>query len=61
MCPPAPAIGRLAVRDLVVDGFRIRKGTNVFVGCYALHHDPAKPSLRSLEDALLALYKRTSP
>jgi len=29
------------MRDVVVDGFRIRKGTNVVVGCYALHRDPA--------------------
>lgn len=41
MCPPAPAVGRLAMRDAVVDGFRISKGTNVVVGAYAMHHDPA--------------------
>ena len=39
LCPPAPAIGRLAMRDVVVDGFRIPRGTNVVVGCYALHRD----------------------
>ncbi|MCE5288126.1 MAG: cytochrome P450 [Nocardiaceae bacterium] len=41
MFPPAPAIGRMAMRDVVVDGFRIPAGTNVFVGVHALHHDPA--------------------
>jgi cytochrome P450 len=40
LCPPGPAIGRLAVRDAVVDGFRIPAGTNVVVGCYAIHRDP---------------------
>jgi cytochrome P450 len=40
VCPPAPAIGRLAMRDVAVDGHRIPAGTNVVVGIYALHHDP---------------------
>jgi cytochrome P450 len=39
LCPPAAAVGRLAMRDVVVDGFRIPKGTNVAVGCYAMHRD----------------------
>jgi cytochrome P450 len=41
ICPPAPALGRLAMTDAVVDGYRIPAGTNVIVGAYALHHDPA--------------------
>jgi cytochrome P450 len=41
ICPPAPAIGRLAMTDAVVDGYRIAAGTNVIIGAYALHHDPA--------------------
>jgi cytochrome P450 len=41
ICPPAPAIGRLAMSDAVVDGFLVPAGTNVVVGAYALHHDPA--------------------
>lgn len=41
LCPPAPAIGRMAMRDVVVDGFRIPAGTNLLVGVYALHRDPA--------------------
>lgn len=40
LCPPAPVVGRLAMSDVVVDGFRIPRGTNVMVGCYALHRDP---------------------
>jgi cytochrome P450 len=41
ICPPAPALGRLAMTDAVVDGYWIPAGTNVIVGAYALHHDPA--------------------
>jgi cytochrome P450 len=41
ICPPGPAITRLAMRDVVVDGYRIPTGTNVLIGVYALHHDPA--------------------
>ena len=41
ICPPAPALGRMAMTDAVVDGYRIPRGTNVVVGAYALHHDPA--------------------
>ncbi|RNL77809.1 cytochrome P450 [Nocardioides marmorisolisilvae] len=40
LCPPAAAIGRLALRDVTVDGYRIPAGTNVIVGCYAMHRDP---------------------
>jgi cytochrome P450 len=41
LCPPAPAVGRLTMREVVVDGHRIPANTNVVVGCYALHRDPA--------------------
>ena len=41
LCPPAAAIARLATRDTLVDGFRVERGTNVLVGVYALHRDPA--------------------
>jgi len=41
MCPPAPAVGRLVLRDIVVDGWRLEAGTFVIVGIHALHHDPA--------------------
>ena len=40
MCPPAAGVGRLAVRDIAVDGHRVQKGSLVAVGIYALHHDP---------------------
>jgi cytochrome P450 len=40
MCPPAAVLARMAMRDVVVDGYRIPAGTNVVVGVYALHHDP---------------------
>ena len=41
ICPPGPVITRLAMRDVIVDGHRIPAGTNVLIGVYALHHDPA--------------------
>ena len=41
LCPPAAALARLATRDTVVDGYRIERGTNLIVGIYALHRDPA--------------------
>ena len=39
ICPPAPAIGRMAMRDTVVDGFRVPAGMNVVVGAWSIHHD----------------------
>jgi cytochrome P450 len=41
LCPPAPAMGRMAMRDVLVDGYRIPAGTNLIVGVYAMHRDPA--------------------
>jgi cytochrome P450 len=41
LCPPAPVIGRLAMQDIVVDGYRVEAGTMVVVGTYAIHRDPA--------------------
>lgn len=41
ICPPAPVIVRSAMRDAVVDGYLIPAGTQVMVGVYAMHHDPA--------------------
>jgi cytochrome P450 len=40
LCPPAAGVGRLALRDIEVDGHRVRKGTLIAVGIYALHRDP---------------------
>lgn len=39
LCPPAAGVGRLTTADITVDGYRIEKGTNVFVGFTALHLD----------------------
>jgi hypothetical protein len=52
LCPPAAALARLATRDTVMDGFRVERGTNLIVGIYALHRDPAlwdsrRPSTRT--------------
>ncbi|BBY73743.1 cytochrome P450 [Mycolicibacterium parafortuitum] len=40
LCPPAAGVGRLAVRDIDVAGYRVQAGTLVAVGIYALHRDP---------------------
>jgi cytochrome P450 len=40
LCPPAAGVGRLAVRDIEVDGYRVQAGTLMAVGIYALHRDP---------------------
>jgi cytochrome P450 len=41
LCPPAAGVGRLAVRDIAVGGYRVEAGTLMAVGIYALHRDPA--------------------
>jgi cytochrome P450 len=41
LCPPAAASGRLATRDIDVDGYRIQAGAMVAVGVYAIQRDPA--------------------
>lgn len=40
LCGPAAAVGRLATRDVLIDGYRVPAGSNVIVGIYALHRDP---------------------
>lgn len=40
LCPPAAGVGRLALRDVEVDGYRIEAGSLVGVGIYAVHRDP---------------------
>jgi cytochrome P450 len=41
LCPPAAGVGRLAGRDLAVDGYRVEAGTFMAIGICALHSDPA--------------------
>jgi cytochrome P450 len=41
LCPPAAGVGRLAVRDIEVDGYRVEAGSLLAVGISALHRDPA--------------------
>jgi cytochrome P450 len=41
LCPPAAVIGRTAMRDISVDGYRVPAGTMVIYGVYAVHRDPA--------------------
>ncbi|MDX1892501.1 cytochrome P450 [Mycolicibacterium sp. 050158] len=40
LCPPAAGVGRLALRDFAVGGYRVRKGSIVAVGIQAVHRDP---------------------
>ena len=40
LCPPAPIVTRRALRDIDVDGYRVRAGTELMVGISALHRDP---------------------
>jgi cytochrome P450 len=40
LCPPAAVIGRTAMRDVAVDGYRVPAGTTVVYGIYAVHRDP---------------------
>jgi cytochrome P450 len=41
LCPPAAVIGRTAMQDIAVDGYRVPAGTTVIYGIYAVHRDPA--------------------
>jgi cytochrome P450 len=41
LCPPAPAVGRLVMQDIEVDGHRLPTGTFAVVAIYAIHRDPA--------------------
>ncbi|MBY0389070.1 MAG: cytochrome P450 [Mycobacterium pseudokansasii] len=41
LCPPGSAVGRMAARDIEVDGYRVHAGTMLVVGICALHRDPA--------------------
>ncbi|MGB8406487.1 MAG: cytochrome P450 [Mycobacterium sp.] len=40
LCPPAAGVGRLAMRDIVVDGYRVEAGSIVAIGISAVHRDP---------------------
>jgi cytochrome P450 len=41
LCPPAAGVGRVAVRDIAVDGYRVDAGSLVAIGISAVHRDPA--------------------
>ena len=40
LCPPTAALGRMVMRDIAVDGYRVQAGTLALVSVSALHHDP---------------------
>jgi cytochrome P450 len=41
LCPPAPAVGRMVMEDIEVDGYRLPAGSCAIVAIYAMHRDPA--------------------
>jgi cytochrome P450 len=41
LCPPAPGAARVAMRDMVVDGHRVKAGTMLLYGIFAVQRDPA--------------------
>ena len=41
LCPPAPAVGRMVMADIEVNGYRLPAGTVAVVAIYAMHRDPA--------------------
>jgi cytochrome P450 len=40
LCPPAAGVGRLALQDIAIDGYRVEAGSIVAVGIQAVHRDP---------------------
>ena len=40
LCPPAAGVGRTAMQDIVVDGYRVEAGSTVAIGISAVHRDP---------------------
>jgi cytochrome P450 len=40
LCPPAPAVGRLVLQDIEVDGYRLEAGSFAVIAIYAIHRDP---------------------
>jgi cytochrome P450 len=42
LCPPGAGVGRMAMQDIEVDGYRVEADTMLIVGIYALHRDPAR-------------------
>jgi cytochrome P450 len=40
LCPPAPSISRLLMRDVEVDGHWVPAGTLAVIGVYAMQRDP---------------------
>lgn len=42
MYPAAWIVSREAVADTSLDGYRIRKGTTLFISPYSIHHDPVR-------------------
>ena len=41
LCPPAAVVGRTAMQDIEIDGYRVEAGAMVVYGIYAVHRDPS--------------------
>ena len=41
LCPPAAMLGREALQDMEVDGYRVKAGALVVYSIYAVHRDPS--------------------
>jgi cytochrome P450 len=41
LCPPSPALGRTATRDIEIDGYRVPAGSLVLYGTAAVQRDPS--------------------
>lgn len=41
LCPPVVVAGRMATRDIDVDGYRVEAGSMVLVGVFGMQRDPA--------------------
>jgi cytochrome P450 len=39
LCPPAAALGRVAMQEIEVDGYRVEKGATLVAGIYAVQRD----------------------
>ena len=40
LCPPVPITGRCLDQDTDIGGYKMPKGTNVWINNYAVHHNP---------------------
>jgi cytochrome P450 len=39
LCPPGPALSRMVIHDIEVEGHRVEAGAMAVAGTYTMHHD----------------------